>query len=71
MDSLDQFFSFFLLTAVRHMEIPRLRVKSEVLAYATATAMPDPQLEAMLDPLSYQMRTGIESASSWTLMLGS
>ena len=37
-------FFFFLRMHLRHMEVPRLRVKSEVQlpTYATATAMLDP-----------------------------
>ena len=47
----------FLVTYPQHMEVPRLRVDSELqlLAYATAPASelrlsPIPQLSAMLDP---------------------
>ena len=37
-------FAFFLGPYLRHMEVPRLGIKSELqlLAYTTATAMPDP-----------------------------
>ena len=54
------FFFWFLGLHLQHMEIPRLGIKSELqlLAYTTATAMPDPrqvcdltpQLTAMPDP---------------------
>ena len=40
----ETFFSFFLGPHLRHMEVPRLGVKLELLlpAYTTATAKPDP-----------------------------
>ena len=44
LSSLDFFFLVFLELHLRHLEVSRLGVESEVepLAYATATAMPDP-----------------------------
>ena len=58
------FSSFFLFLGLHllHMEIPRLVVKLELqlLAYSTATAMPD--------PLTHWLRPGIEPASSWILV---
>ena len=50
--------SFFLGPHPRHMEVPRLRVKSELLllAYATVTATPDPSLVCDLHHSSRQWR---------------
>ena len=68
------FFLVFLGLYLRHMKIPRLRVESELLlwAYATATAMPDPSYICELhyahgNPGSLTCRAGpgIEPASSW------
>ena len=59
------------------MEVPRLGVKSELqlVAYATAIAMPDPSHICNLHHSSWQRRllnppskAGIEPASSWILV---
>ena len=70
------FFGFFGLHPW-HMEVPRLGVQSELqlLAYITATAMPDPSCICDLHHSSQQCqilnhcaRPGIEPASSWVLV---
>ena len=52
-------FFFFLGTHLWNMEIPRLRVESELqlLAYATATATPDPSHVCNLYLSSWQCQT--------------
>ena len=67
------FFFFFKVSHQWHMEFPRLGVESklQLLAYATATAMPllhpKPQPAAMPDPLTNGARPGIKPTPSWTL----
>ena len=70
------FFFFFLGLHLPHMEVPRLGVKSELqlLAYATATAMPDlsciydPGQPRNLNPLSdARNRTWILIDTCWVL----
>ena len=50
------FYFFFLVLYPRHMEVSRLGVESELqlLAYATATAMPDPSHICNLHHSSWQ-----------------
>ena len=71
------FFLVFLGPHPWHMEVPRLGVKSELqlVAYATAIAMPDPSHICNLHHSSWQRRllnppskAGIEPASSWILV---
>ena len=61
----------------RHMEVPRLGVKSDLepLVYTTATAMPDLSASATYTTvhgnagsLTHGVRPGIEPASSWILV---
>ena len=58
--SLHHYFFFFVFVFLRpnlwHMEVPRLGIQSELqlLAYATATAMPDPSLVWDLHHSSWQ-----------------
>ena len=68
---------FFVLLGLqlRHMEVHRLGIKSELqlLAYTTATATdpdprhlrPTPQLMGNAGSLTHRARPGIEPASSW------
>ena len=53
-----KFFFVFLGRHPQHMEVPRLGVQSEpqLLAYTTATAMPDPSLVCDLHHSSWQCR---------------
>ena len=58
---------------LQHMEVPRLGVKSELqlLAYATATAMPNLSCiydSCNLGSLNYWARSGIKPTSSWILV---
>ena len=69
-------FCLFFRQHLRHLEVPRPGVKSELqlLVYATATAMPDPshvcdlQLMATMGPLTHWVRPGIKPTSSWILV---
>ena len=67
------FFSFFLGMHLRHMEVPRLGVKSELqlLAYSTATAMPDPSLICNLHHSSWQhwIFNPLSKARDWACVL--
>ena len=70
-------FFFLLRLHLRQMEVPRWGVKSELplLAYATATAIPDPTLICDLccslsnigSSLIHWARPGIKPTSSWRL----
>ena len=52
-----------------HMEVPRLGAELELLAYATAIAMPDPsQVHGNARSLTHWARPGIEPATSWILV---
>ena len=70
------FFFGFLGPNSRHMEVPRLGVKSELLlpAYATVTATampclrPTPQLMDNAGSLTHQARPGVEPTTSWFLV---
>ena len=69
-------FFVFLGPQSQNMEIPRRGVESELqlLAYTTATAMPDPSHicnlphSSWLRYLTHWMRPGIEPESAWTLV---
>ena len=70
------FFNFifcFLRPYPRHMEVPRLGIELELqlLAYATATAMPDPSLICTLhcSPRQCQILNPLSRARDWTPML--
>ena len=60
----------FLRLHLRHMEVPRLGVESELqpLAYTTATAMPDPSCVLRLHSLwQYQILNPLSEARDRTL----
>ena len=70
-------FFFFLGPQVWHMEVPRLEIKSELhlLAYTTDRVMEDLSSSATYTTahrntgfLTYWVRPGIESTSSWILV---
>ena len=66
------FFSFcFLGSYPRHMEVPRLGVKSELLlqAYTTATATPDPSLVCNLHHSSRRIPEPLGKARNRTCIL--
>ena len=82
LESQSFFFFFFFLSLVflgphlQHMEVPRLGVESQLqpLAYARATATPDPSQVCNLHHSSWQhqsfnpLRPGIKLATSWFLV---
>ena len=70
---LISFFSFLFRASTAHMEIPKLGLKLELqlLAYAMATATPDPSRNCDLHRSSWQCQilNTLSEARSWTCIL--